>query len=206
MRLADARRDPYRRLARDHGYRARSAYKLLQLNNSYHVLKKGYKVVDIGCAPGGWLQVTTKQVGFAGRVAGIDLKEVEPVAGAKILQASIEDRSISSKLIEILDGKADVVLSDLAPNVSGVWSIDHARQISLTQSALGLARQILREGGSAVFKVFEGEMLSDLRNELRNNFAKVLFTKPIASRRESSELYFVCTGYKPSQQSVVLDA
>jgi 23S rRNA (uridine2552-2'-O)-methyltransferase len=200
MRLADARRDQYRKLAKDHGYRARSAYKLLQLNNSYHILKRGDKVVDLGCAPGGWLQMVTKQVGFAGRVVGIDLKEVEPVAGATILQGSIEDPSVASKIIEILGGKADIVLSDLAPNVSGVWSVDHARQISLTQSALGLARQVLREGGSATFKVFEGEMLNDLRSELRNNFVKVLLSKPMASRQESSELYVVCTGFKPQEQ------
>src|SRR5918911_256054 len=112
MRLAEARRDQYRKLAKDHGYRARSAYKLLQLNNSYHILKKGYKVVDLGCAPGGWLQVATEQVGSAGKVVGIDLKEVEPVVGATILQGSIEDPNTPSKIINILDGKADVVLSD----------------------------------------------------------------------------------------------
>lgn len=199
MRLADARRDQYRKLAKDHGYRARSAYKLLQLNNSYHILKKGDKVVDLGCAPGGWLQVATKQVGSAGRVAGVDLKEVQPVAGATVLLGSIEDSTTTSKMIEILGGKADVVLSDLAPNVSGVWSVDHARQISLTQSALGLARQVLREGGSAIFKVFEGDMLNDLRGELRNNFAKVILSKPTASRQESSELYIICTGFKPQK-------
>ncbi len=199
MRLADARRDQYRKLAKDHGYRARSAYKLLQLNNSYHILKKGDKVVDLGCAPGGWLQVATKQVGSAGRVAGVDLKEVQPVAGATVLLGSIEDSNTASKMIEILSGKADVVLSDLAPNVSGVWSVDHARQISLTQSALGLARQVLREGGSAIFKVFEGDMLNDLRGELRNNFAKVILSKPTASRQESSELYIICTGFKPQK-------
>lgn len=194
MRLADARRDQYRKLAKDHGYRARSAYKLLQLNSSYHVLKKGSKVVDLGCAPGGWLQVVTKQVGSTGRVIGIDLKEVEPVAGATILQGTIEDTNIPCKIIGILGDKADVILSDLAPNVSGIWDIDHARQISLTQAALALTRDVLREGGSAIFKVFEGEMLDDLRSELRKSFTKVIFGKPMASRLESSELYIICTG------------
>ena len=201
MRLADARRDQYRRLAKDQGFRARSAYKLLQLNNSYHFLRKGSKVVDLGCAPGGWLQVATKEVGGAGRVAGIDLKEVEPVAGATIMQGSIEDPDIASKMVEVLGGKADVVLSDIAPNVSGVWDIDHARQISLTESALALAQKVLREGGSAVFKVFEGDMLNDFRAELKKNFGKVLLSKPTASRQASSELYVVCSDFRPQQTS-----
>src|SRR5918912_962795 len=203
MMLADARRYQYRRLARDQGYRARSAYKLLQLNNSYHILKKGDKVVDLGCAPGGWLQVATKQIGFAGKVVGIDLKEVKPIAGATVLQGSIEDQSTAKKIIDILGDRADVVLSDLAPNVSGMWSVDHARQISLTENALGLAKQVLKEGGTAVFKVFDGEMLNELRTELKNNFAKVLLSKPTASRQESSELYIICTKFKQEQQQLL---
>jgi 23S rRNA (uridine2552-2'-O)-methyltransferase len=202
MRLADARRDQYRKLAKDHGFRARSAYKLLQLNDSYRILKKDNKVVDIGCAPGGWLQVVTKQVGSMGRVVGIDLKEVEPVAGATILQGSIEDTNIACKILEILEGRADVILSDLAPNVSGVWDIDHARQISLTQAALALTSRVLREGGSAIFKVFEGDLLNDLRSELKDSFAKVIFSKPVASRQESSELYVICTGFRLRQQEI----
>jgi 23S rRNA (uridine2552-2'-O)-methyltransferase len=197
MRLADARKDQYRRLAKDQGYRARSAYKLLQLNSSYHILKKGSKVVDLGCAPGGWLQVATKEVGPSGRVVGIDLKPVEPVAGAMVLQGSIEDPGMLSKIAEILDGKADVVLSDLAPNVSGVWDVDQARQISLSTTALGFARQVLRGGGSAVFKVFEGEMLGEFKADLKNSFGRVLLSKPTASRQESSELYAVCLDFRP---------
>lgn len=192
MRLADARRDQYRRLAKDQGYRARSAYKLLQMNSSYNILKKGDKVIDLGCAPGGWLQVAIKEVGLSGKVVGVDLKPVAPAAGATILQGSIEDPNMLSKIAEILGCKADVVLSDLAPNVSGVWDIDHARQISLSTIALGFAQQMLRVGGSAVFKVFEGEMLNEFRLELRNSFGKVLLSKPSASRHESSELYMVC--------------
>jgi 23S rRNA (uridine2552-2'-O)-methyltransferase len=196
MRLADARKDQYRRLAKDQGYRARSAYKLLQLNSSYRVLRKGSKVVDLGCAPGGWLQVATKEVGSSGKVVGIDLKPVEPVAGVTILQGSIEDPSMLNKIADILGGKADIVLSDLAPNVSGMWDVDQARQTSLSMIALGFARQVLRAGGSAVFKVFEGEMLSEFKTELKNSFDRVLLSKPTASRQESSELYIVCFGFK----------
>ena len=196
MRLADARKDQYRRLAKDQGYRARSAYKLLQLNGSYRLLKKGSKVIDLGCAPGGWLQVATKEVGQAGRVVGIDLKPVESIAGAAVLEGSIEDPGMLTKIADILGVKADLVLSDLAPNVSGVWDIDHARQISLSTIALGFARQVLKTGGSAVFKVFEGDMLNEFRTELKNSFGRVLLSKPSASRQESSELYIVCLDFK----------
>lgn len=197
MKLADARRDQYRRLAKDQGYRARSAYKLLQLNSSYHILKKGSKVIDLGCAPGGWLQVATKEVGSSGKVVGIDLKPVEPVPGATLLEGSIEDPNMLAKIADILDGKADIILSDLAPNVSGIWDVDQARQISLSTIALGFAKQILRKGGNAVFKVFEGEMLNEFRSELKNSFGRVLLSKPMASRQESSELYIVCLDFKP---------
>jgi 23S rRNA (uridine2552-2'-O)-methyltransferase len=196
MRLADARRDQYRRLAKDQGYRARSAYKLLQMNHSYNIIKKGDKVVDLGCAPGGWLQVAVKEVRSSGKVIGIDLKPVTPIADAIILQGSIEDPNMLSKISKILGCKADVVLSDLAPNVSGVWDIDHARQISLSTIALRFAQYVLRIGGSSVFKVFEGDMLEEFRSELRKSFGKVLLNKPSASRQESSELYIVCLNFK----------
>lgn len=196
MRLADARRDHYRRLAKDQGYRSRAAYKLKQINDSYRILKKGYKIVDIGCAPGGWVQVATHEVGQAGRVVGIDLKPVDPVPGAVILQGSIDDPVAIAGIIEAMDGqRADVVLSDLAPNVSGMWEVDHARQMDLTRSALSLAKQVLREGGSAVFKVFEGEFLKDLKGEMAATFGKVFVSKPTASRQESSELYLVCLNF-----------
>jgi 23S rRNA (uridine2552-2'-O)-methyltransferase len=166
------------------------------MNRSYNILKKGDKVVDLGCAPGGWLQVAVKEVRSSGKVIGIDLKPVTPVAGAVILQGSIEDPNMLSKISEILGCKADVVLSDLAPNVSGVWDIDHARQISLSTIALRFAQHMLRIGGSSVFKVFEGDMLEEFRSELRKSFGKVLLNKPSASRQESSELYIVCLNFK----------
>ncbi|HEY7507870.1 MAG TPA: RlmE family RNA methyltransferase [Nitrososphaera sp.] len=193
MRLADARKDHYRRLAKDQGYRSRAAYKLKQINDSYRIIKRSARIVDIGCAPGGWVQVATEISN--GRVVGIDIKPVEPVQGATILQGSIDDPIAVARIIETLGEKADVVLSDLAPNVSGMWEVDHARQIDLTRNALALARQILKPGGSAVFKVFEGEFLSELKKEMATSFSKVLISKPTASRQESSELYLVCLNF-----------
>ena len=192
MKLSDARKDHYRKLAKDKGYRSRSAYKLLQLHNSYHIFRQRNKVIDLGCAPGGWLQVAIKEVGSCGKVIGIDLKEVKPLEGAIILHGNIEDHGIIDGVIKILNSKADVVLSDLSPNVSGIWGIDHARQISLTKSAFGVAQKILKENGNAIFKVFEGELLNEVKDDLNSNFRKVLLTKPGASRQQSSELYIVC--------------
>ena len=196
MKLSDARKDRYRKLAKDKGYRSRSAYKLLQLNDSYHIFRQRNKVIDLGCAPGGWLQVAIKEVGSCGKVIGIDLKEVKPLEGAIILHGNIEDHGIIDGVIKILNSKADVVLSDLSPNVSGIWDIDHARQISLTKSAFSVAQKILKENGNAIFKVFEGDLLNEVKDDLNSNFHKVLLTKPGASRQQSSELYIVCLKFR----------
>lgn len=140
--------------------------------------------------------MATKEVGPTGKVVGIDIKPVEPVPSAVVLQGSIEDPAMLEKVAVALDGKADLVLSDLAPNVSGMWEIDHARQISLSTIALDFARRVLRNGGSAVFKVFEGDMLKDFKAELGKVFDRVLLSKPSASRQQSSELYIICLNFK----------
>jgi 23S rRNA (uridine2552-2'-O)-methyltransferase len=196
MKLSQAKRDYYRKLAKNEGYRSRSAYKLKQLNNSYHIFKPRIKVVDLGCAPGGWLQVLEEEIGDRGKVIGLDQKEVSPLKFATILRGSIEDAPIVEQIKKILNGRADVVLSDLAPNVSGIWDIDHARQISLTRSAMIIIAKLLRKGGSAIFKVFEGEMLKQLKDDLATYFETVQYSKPDASRRASSELYMVCLNFR----------
>jgi 23S rRNA (uridine2552-2'-O)-methyltransferase len=200
MKLVDSKKDQFRRLAKDHGYRSRSAFKLLQLNKSYRILNKGYCVVDIGCAPGGWLQVALSEVGNKGKVIGVDLKKVEPIANTFIFQGSIEDENIINSILQITNSNnVDVVLSDLAPNVSGNWELDHARQIDLTKTALALSRRILKNGGKVVLKVFQGDMLDELIDELKKEYKKVITTKPSASRQVSSELYLLCIGYnKPN--------
>jgi 23S rRNA (uridine2552-2'-O)-methyltransferase len=196
MKLSDAKNDYYRKLARDHGYRSRSAYKLEQLNNSYHILRPSYKVIDFGCAPGGWLQVILNEVGPGGKVVGIDIQAIKPISGAIILCADIEDHTVTEKILRLLNSKADIAVSDLAPNVSGIWDIDHARQISLTRIAFTITQKVLKKNGSAIFKVFEGELLNELKLDLKNSFHKVIVSKPHASRQESSEIYLVCLQFK----------
>jgi 23S rRNA (uridine2552-2'-O)-methyltransferase len=192
MKLADSKKDQFRRLARDQGYRSRSAFKLKQINESYRILNKGHCVLDIGCAPGGWLQVALSEVGQKGKVIGIDIKKIEPLTEAFVIQANIEDEDIINSILKISNSNVDVVLSDLSPNVSGNWDLDHARQIDLTRSALKLTDRILKKGGKVVLKVFQGDMLNELIVELKKEFKKVILTKPNASRQVSSEIYLIC--------------
>jgi len=197
MKLVDSKKDQFRRLARDQGYRSRSAFKLKQINESYRILNKGQCVVDIGCAPGGWMQIALSGVGTKGKVIGVDIKKIEPLANAFVIQGSIEEEKIRDSILTISNSCVDVVLSDLSPNVSGNWELDHARQIDLTRNALDLSRKILKKGGKAVFKVFQGDMLNELIVELKKGFKKVIITKPNASRQVSSEIYLICIDYKP---------
>ena len=196
MKLTDSKKDQFRRLARDQGYRSRSAFKLKQINESYRILNKGHCVVDIGCAPGGWMQIALSAVGTKGKVIGVDIKKIDPLANAFVIQGSIEEEKIRDSILTISNSRVDVVLSDLSPNVSGNWELDHARQIDLTRNALNLSHKILKKGGKVVFKVFQGDMLNELIIELKKGFKKVIITKPNASRQVSSEIYLICIDYK----------
>jgi 23S rRNA (uridine2552-2'-O)-methyltransferase len=198
MKLTKARRDQYRKLAKQQGYRSRAAFKLLQLNKSYKIIKNSDKVVEFGCAPGGWIQVATQLVGPSGFVLGLDLKEINPLAGASFIKGSIDDPLLTEILLQTVgpNDKFDVVLSDMSPNVSGIWEIDHERQISLTKHALHVSIRILEKRGNAIFKMFQGVSTRSFVNELAEHFALVKLSKPPASRQESSELYVICLGFK----------
>jgi 23S rRNA (uridine2552-2'-O)-methyltransferase len=198
MKLTKARRDQYRKLAKQQGYRSRAAFKLLQLNKSYKIIKNSDKVVEFGCAPGGWIQVATQLVGPSGFVLGLDLKEINPLAGASFIKGSIDDPLLTEILLQTVgpNDKFDVVLSDMSPNVSGIWEIDHERQISLTSHALHVSIRILERRGNAIFKIFQGVSTRSFVNELAEHFALVKLSKPPASRQESSELYVICLGFK----------
>jgi len=198
MKLTKARRDQYRKLAKQQGYRSRAAFKLLQLNKSYKIIKNSDKVVEFGCAPGGWIQVATQLVGPSGFVLGLDLKEIYPLAGASFIKGSIDDPLMTQILLQTIgpNDKFDVVLSDMSPNVSGIWEIDHERQISLTRHALHVSMRILERRGNAIYKIFQGVSTRSFVNELAEHFALVKLSKPPASRQESSELYVICLGFK----------
>lgn len=202
MKLTDARKDQYRKLAKENMYRSRAVYKLSQINKSHHILKEGMKVVDIGAAPGGWLQITSKITGPHGTTIGIDLKEIEPIPNVITIVGNIEDKEDINRLINIVKGKADVVLSDLAPNVSGLWEMDQLKQIDLTKKALEFTKMVLKENGCALYKVFQGENTTEFINYLKEFFLKVIITKPDASRKQSSEIYVVCKRYKKKDSIV----
>ena len=145
-------------------------YKLLQINKSYRILKQGMKVVDIGAAPGGWLQFASKITGESGLVIGVDLKDIQPIPNVITLKRDVQDKETLALILEFLGGRADLVLSDLAPNVSGLWEIDHLKQIDLTRKAVEITKKILREEGNALYKVFQGEATSEFISDTRKNF------------------------------------
>ena len=194
MKLIDARKDHYRKLAHEEGYRSRSAYKLKELNTSYRVFGAGHFVLDLGCAPGGWTQVASKIVGNQGKVMGIDTSFVEEIPGVYILKASISD-DIIEEVFSFFNKKINVVISDLSPQVTGNWSVDHSIQISLNYDAAKIMEQVLAKKGNAIFKVFDGEYSNEFYEYLKKKFSKIKLTKPKSSRKPSSELYCVCLGY-----------
>jgi len=195
MKLLDARRDHYRKLAHEQGYRSRSAFKLKELNKAYRIIGPGFLVIDLGCAPGGWTQVAVQIAGNQGKVMGVDTSYVEDIPGAELLRGNIEDESIVDEIYEYFERKVNAVICDISPNVTGNWSVDHAKQISLNYSCAKIMDQILAYKGNALFKVFDGEFSNEFRDFLKKKFAKIVTTKPKASRKQSSELYYVCLGY-----------
>ena len=197
MRLDEARRDLYRRLAREQGYKSRAAFKLLEANERYGFLREGAKVLDLGAAPGGWMQVASELVGPEGLIVGVDLspirlKEKNVVA----VKMDVHDPGLPDKARGLLGGEADVILSDLSPVVSGVWELDQTRQVDLTLKVLELAGLLLKESGSIFCKLFEGERAQEVRDEFRRTFRSVRVVKPAASRTASSELYYFCEGIR----------
>jgi len=196
MKLIDARRDHYRKLAHEEGFRSRSAYKLKELNKAYRIIGPGFFVLDLGCAPGGWMQVAVQVTGNQGKVMGVDTSYVEDIPGAELLRGNIEDESIVDEIFEYFEKKVNAVICDMSPNVIGNWSVDHAKQISLNYSCVKIMHQVLTYKGNALFKVFDGEFSNEFRDFLKKKFAKIMTTKPKASRKQSSELYYVCLGYR----------
>ncbi len=187
-------KDHYYRLAKRKGYRSRAAFKLLQINDRFYILKRGYVVLDLGAAPGGWSQVAKKLVGEEGRVIAVDINPVR-VEGVEFIRGDVFSNETIEKIKSAVD-EVDVLLSDMAPKISGVQSWDHGRSIELAERAHQLAKIFLRDGGHMVIKVFQGDMLHILKNKLRKDFDMVKVHKPKASTPSSSETYIVCKRFK----------
>lgn len=187
--------DPYVKRAKAEDYRSRAAYKLLELDERFGLLKGVKSVIDLGIAPGGWSQVVRRRVPQS-KVVGIDLLPTDPIDGVNILQMDFMDDNAPERLREALDGPADLVLSDMAANTVGHPQTDHLRTMALVEAGLEFAREVLRPGGAYVAKVLAGGADNDLVAELKRNFASVKHAKPPASRKGSSEWYVIAQGFK----------
>ena len=186
--------DPYVRAAREAGWRSRAAFKLLQLDDRFHLIRRGAKVLDLGAAPGGWTQVALRR--GAAHIIGVDLLPVEPVPGAVFLEGDVADPAILLHVADLLGGKVDLVLSDMAPNTTGHAPTDHLRIMALAELALDVGCGLLAAGGALVIKVFQGGSERQLLEALKRRFRTVRHAKPPASRPESSELYAVAMGFR----------
>jgi len=192
--------DPYVRKAQTEGMRSRAAYKLQQLAERDNLLKPGMVVVDLGAAPGGWSQVAGRVAGPEGKVVGVDLLDMLPLPGVRFVQGDFAEDAVLAEVERLLDGRpVDLVLSDMAPNISGVASVDQARSIGLAELALDFAINHLKPQGNFLVKVFQGSGFEQLVAELRRNFVQVVIRKPDASRSRSSEVYLVGKGLKAAR-------
>lgn len=190
--------DEYVKRSQADGYRSRASYKLLEIQERDSLIQPGQVIVDLGAAPGGWSQVAVKLVGKKGRVLATDLLEMDPVPGVDFVQGDFREQAVVDKLINILDGgKVDLVISDIAPNISGMSAVDQPRSMYLCELALDFARQQLKSGGGLVVKVFHGAGFDDFVRDARTSFSRVVTRKPKASRSKSREVYMVATGFKP---------
>ena len=188
--------DPYVAEAKRQGYRSRAAFKLIQLDEKYHFLGKGRTIVDLGCAPGGWTQVAAMRNKGEGQIVGMDLLATEPIEGAILLQQDFTADEAPEMIKSLLHGAADVVMSDMAANTTGVQNIDHLRTLGLVELAYEFAKEILAEGGIFIAKVFQGGTEQNLLNDMKRHFNKVTHYKPDASRQDSVEMYVVAQGFK----------
>lgn len=188
--------DPYVKRAQQQGYRSRAVFKLLEIQDKDHIIKPGMRVVDLGAAPGGWSQVAAKIVGEKGQVIALDLLPIEPIAGVDIVQGDFSEPEILDKLMFLIgEHSVDLVISDIAPNMSGNKAVDQPRAIYLAELALDFAKQVLSPGGTLLMKVFQGEGFDALLKEARQSFEKVIMRKPKASRPRSREAYLLAKGY-----------
>lgn len=189
--------DPYVKQAQKEGYRARSSYKLLELNERDRLLRPGMRVVDLGSAPGGWSQVAARLVGDKGSVIATDILPMDAIRNVDFVQGDFREQAVLDEILARVGGeKVDLVLSDMSPNISGISSADQAASIHLLELALDLVRRVLKPGGVFVAKLFQGVGSDDYLKELRGAFDKVAIRKPAASRSRSREVYVVARGFR----------
>jgi 23S rRNA (uridine2552-2'-O)-methyltransferase len=188
--------DPYVARAKREGLRSRAAFKLAEMDDKFRLLKPGAKVVDLGAAPGGWSQIAAQRASAGGRVVAIDLLEMPPIPGVEFLHLDFLDPAAPDRLKALLDGPADVVLSDMAANATGHRKTDHLRIMALAETAAMFAREVLRPGGAFLCKVLQGGTETELLNSLKRDFAAVKHVKPAASRSDSAELYVLAQGFR----------
>lgn len=189
--------DVWVKKSREDGYRSRASYKLIELDNKDRLFRPGQTVVDLGAAPGGWSQVAVERVGDNGTVVASDILEMTPIAGVAFVQGDFTEQSVLDELLDLLgDRRADVVISDMAPNMSGMAAVDIPNAMGLVELALDMAQQVLKPGGVFVAKVFQGEGFDALLAEMRKSFGTVVSRKPDSSRARSREIYQVCKGFK----------
>ena len=188
--------DPYVAEAQRVGYRSRAAFKLIQLDEKFKFLGKGKTIVDLGCAPGGWTQIAVQRNKGTGQVVGLDILPTEPIVGATLIQQDFTTDDAADKLKALLNGKADIVMSDMAANTTGHQQTDHLRTIALVELAYDFAKDVLAEGGIFIAKVFKGGAEAEFLAQIKKSFAKVAHFKPDASRKTSPEEYLVAIGFK----------
>ncbi len=200
--IQQRKKDYYYRKAKEEKYRSRAAYKLLQAAEKYHFIKAGDVVIDLGAAPGGWTQAARKIVGPKGFVLGIDVKTIEPFPerNIKTIIGDITEPDTTRQILEMLPRKADAIISDVSPNISGIWELDHARQIDLAQKALEIALETLKPSGNFFVKVFQGDMLNDFIRMAKQHFEDVKIIKPKASRAKSSEIFILGIHLKDNER------
>lgn len=195
--LRERRDDHYHKLAVEEGYRSRAVYKLFQMDQKYKILKSGDVVLDLGASPGGWMQAARVLVGEKGYVLGVDLKEIKSFEEPNVTSIVADAEKLEpADLATRLPRKLNVLISDMSPNVSGVWSLDHIRQLDLARMAFRLSTQLLNPGGNFVVKVFQGEFFKVFLDDVRNHFKIVRVVKPKATRSTSAEMYLVCIGFR----------
>jgi len=194
------RKDHYFRLAKERGYRSRSAFKLLQISRKYNLLKKGKKVVDLGAAPGGWIQVTREFVGDEGFILGIDKKPIKTfgLENTETLEIDVDDEHVVDIILEKVHGKVDVIISDLSPSMYGVRSLDYFRQVQLAQRAFEIAKRVLNKKGNFLVKIFDSPESQEFFKNMKRSFKKAKIIKPDASNRKSSEIYIIALDFQQS--------